>query len=96
MIRKIVIDNISSISHLELDFEKGNYKFLEENVENDVLKTIGIYGHNGSGKTSFFIAISQFISLLSSPVDNLVPFVVNQIKYDDFMSNSLNSNLPRK
>lgn len=85
MIKKITIDNISSISHLELDFEKGNYKFLEHNVENDVLKTIGIYGHNGSGKTSFFIAIAQFINFMSLPVDNLNPFVVNQLKYDEFM-----------
>ncbi len=86
MIRKIIIDNISSISHLELDFSRGNYKFLEKNTKGNFLKTIGIYGHNGSGKTSFFTAIAQFVSLLSSPVDDLVPFVVNQLKYDEFIS----------
>lgn len=84
MIRKIIIDNISSISHLEMDFEKGNYKFLEENTDGSILKTISIYGHNGSGKSSFFIAVDQFIRLLSSPVDDLTPFVVNQLQYESF------------
>ena len=51
MLNKIVIKNINSIEKCEIDFTKGNYKFAEENLFDNVVNPIAIYGHNGSGTT---------------------------------------------
>lgn len=83
MLKKIYIKNINSIDVCEIDFNKGSYKFLQDNVNGDIVNPIAIYGHNGSGKSSFMNAISQFISLLSMPAESLVPFVVNNFLFEE-------------
>lgn len=85
MINKIILKNINSIGTCEIDFSKKNYKFLEDNILNGRVNPIAIYGHNGSGKSSFFKGIQQLIFLMISPVDNLVPFVVNQFDLKEYI-----------
>ena len=84
MLTFIKIKNINSIDQCEIDFLKEKYKYLEDNLFNDCVNPIAIYGHNGSGKSSFLRAIGQFINLLTLPVDNLAPFVVNQFKLNRY------------
>ena len=86
MINKIIVKNINSIGTYEIDFKKGNYKFLEENTINDLVNPIAIYGYNGSGKSSFFKAIAQFISFLVSIPDSLAPFLVNQFEFENYFT----------
>lgn len=95
MLTFIKIKNINSIDQCEIDFLKEKYKYLEDNLFNDCVNPIAIYGHNGSGKSSFLRAIGQFINLLTLPVDNLAPFVVNQFKlnrYSEETNNELKNN----
>ena len=84
MLRKLAIKNINSIDICEIDFTKGNYKFAERNIKGDIVNPIAIYGHNGSGKTAVLSAMSQFISLMCYPVENLAHFIVNQFSYEQY------------
>lgn len=88
MLRKIIIKNINSIEKCEIDFEKGNYKFGEENVLGDLVNPIAIYGHNGSGKSSALKAIGSFISMMNYPVESLAPFVVNDFLFQEYLEGS--------
>ena len=85
MLKKIVIKNINSIEKCEIDFSKGNYKFAEENILGDVVNPIAIYGHNGSGKSSVLSAIGYFISLMYYPAEALVPFIVNDFLFQEYI-----------
>ncbi len=85
MLRKLILKTINSIDVCEIDFTKGNYKFGEENIQGEIVNPIAIYGHNGSGKTSVLSAMSQFISLMCYPVENLAPFIVNQFSYEQYI-----------
>lgn len=87
MLKKIVIKNINSIKVCEIDFQKGNYKFAENNVLEDLVNPIVIYGYNGSGKSAVMNAMQQFISLMIMPVEALTPFVVNNFLYEEYISN---------
>lgn len=89
MLREIIIKNVKSIDCCDIDFEKGSYKFGEENVVDDCVNPIAIYGHNGSGKTSFFAAIMNFIRLFNYPVESLTPFEVNFFRFQKY-SKSMN------
>ena len=82
MLKKIFIENINSIGKCEIDFEKGNYTYLPNRVMGDVVNPIAIYGHNGSGKSSFIDAIAHFVFLLNAPLDVLQPFIVNNINFE--------------
>ena len=84
MLKKLIIKNVNSIRVCEIDFVKGNYKFGEENVLNDVVNPIAIYGHNGSGKTSALNAVGHLISLMYYPVESLMPFVVNNFLFEEY------------
>lgn len=86
MLKKIIIKNINSIENCEIDFSKGNYKFGEENVFQDVVNPIAIYGYNGSGKSSVLTAIGHFISLMYYPAEALTPFVVNDFLFQEYNS----------
>lgn len=87
MLNKIVIKNINSIKVCEIDFTKGNYKFGEENVLENLVNPLVIYGYNGSGKSSLMNAIQQFIYLMISPLESLSPFIVNNFLYDEYLGN---------
>ena len=87
MLNKIVIKNINSIKVSEIDFTKGNYKFGEENILENLVNPLVIYGYNGSGKSSLMNAIQQFIYLMISPLESLSPFIVNNFLYDDYLEN---------
>lgn len=85
MLEKIIIKNVNSIDVCELDFAKGNYRYLEENVKGDIVNPIGIYGHNGSGKSSILNAMAQFIGMMSLPAEALSPFVVNNFRFEEYI-----------
>lgn len=88
MLKKIIINNINSIKTCELDLKKGNYQFLEDNTIDDIANPIALYGHNGSGKTSFFNAIASLISFMIDPVEFLTPFVVNNFLFDEYKNDN--------
>lgn len=85
MLEKIIIKNVNSIDVCELDFTKGNYRYLEENVKGDVVNPIAIYGYNGSGKSSILNAMAQFIGMMSLPAEALSPFVVNNFLFEKYI-----------
>lgn len=85
MLKRIVIKNVNSIKKCEIDFNKGNYKFGNENILGDVVNPIAIYGHNGSGKSSVLNAIGMFISFFYFPVEALSPFTVNDFLYQEYV-----------
>lgn len=87
MLKKIIMKNISSIKECIIDFKKKSYKFLNDNINNGYVNPIGIYGHNGSGKTSFFKGITTLINLFNASVDNLYPFIVNHFLFLDYQKN---------
>lgn len=94
MLKKIVIRNINSIRVCELDFKRGNYQYLDDNIMNDVVNPIALYGHNGSGKTAVFNAIASLINLMIEPVELLTPFVVNNFLFDKYnKSNGSNKDI---
>lgn len=90
MLKKIIIKNINSINICDLDFKKGNYQYLENNVLEDVVNPIAIYGHNGSGKTSFFNSIASLINLMVEPAESLTPFVVNNFLFEEYFKSIKN------
>lgn len=59
-IQKIVLDNFKSVKHGEIETACGR-KFVPMNTQSDIL---GVYGQNGSGKTSLIEALSIFKFLL--------------------------------
>ena len=77
MLTKLVLKNINSIKECVINFKKGSYKFLNDNVLNEIVNPIAIYGHNGSGKTSVLRGVGQLIDLLTGAPNNLIPFIVN-------------------
>ena len=90
MLNKLIIKNINSISVCEIDFKKEKYKFLEENINGDIVNPISIYGHNGSGKSSVIKAIQQLVSLMNEPATNLRPFIVNNFLFEEYHKTSFN------
>ena len=86
MLKKIIIKNVNSIGECVIDFEKGNYRYLEDNVEGDIVNPLAFYGHNGSGKSSVFVAMAYLINLMVEPAESLLPFVVNHFLYEEYES----------
>lgn len=84
MLEKIYIKNISSIGECEIDFKKNSYKYREENLINDIVNPVAIYGHNGSGKTAILRAIKALVIMLIRPVDQIQPFIVNNLLFDKY------------
>ena len=67
-IKKAVMKNFKSVEYGELTFNCGR-QFIPFNTESDIL---GIYGQNGSGKTSFIEALAILKDLMAgSPVDDV-------------------------
>lgn len=80
MLTKIIINNINAIGHCEISFIKNKYQYLEEMIFGDtVVSPIGIYGANGSGKSSFLKAISSLIGFLTDSPDRISGFTPNFI-----------------
>ncbi len=92
MLEKIHIKNICSIGEAEMDFTKGNYQYLEDNILENVVNPIAIYGHNGSGKTSFFRAIAEFVNMMIAPIENLNPFEINYLNIKELSPSNLKKN----
>lgn len=90
MLKKIIIKNINSIKSCELNFDKGKFEYGQNNIFDDVVNPIAIYGLNGSGKTSFFSAIEQFNMLMFNPPEFLAPFVVNNILFLKYLHKKSN------
>lgn len=85
MLRKIIIKNVNSIDVCELDLLKGDYRYLSENVNGNLVNPAVIYGHNGSGKSSIMNAISHFIGMMSLPAEAVAPFIVNNFLFDKYI-----------
>ena len=85
MLEKIIIKNVNSIDVCELDFAKGNYRYLEENVKGDIVNPVAIYGHNGRAKSAILNAVAQFIGMMSLPVEALSPFAVNDFLIEKYV-----------
>lgn len=65
-IKKAILNNFKSVEYGVITFNCGR-QFIPYNTESDIL---GIYGQNGSGKTSFIEALAILQYLMSgSPVD---------------------------
>ena len=78
MIKKVYIKNINSINEATINFEKGRYQFLNENIMNDKLvNPVAFYGKNGSGKTSFIEALTQMVAILWKEPGNYNMFIPN-------------------
>ena len=80
MITSIEIKNINSIKDCRLNFEKAKYKYKEDMIFNtNFVNPIGIYGTNGSGKSSLLKAFYYLLILLNGDKDKLEPFYSNFI-----------------
>lgn len=78
MIKKVEIDNVRSIKHCEVSFEKNKYKYLNKMVfNNKLVSPVALYGANGSGKSSFLYSIEDLVKLLIDEANNLSCFVPN-------------------
>lgn len=84
MLEKIYIKNISSIGECTIDFKKNSYKYREENLIGEIVNPVALYGHNGSGKTAVLRAVQILISMLIKPIDQLRPFVVNNLLFERY------------
>ena len=84
MLEKIVIQNVSSVGKCEIDFKKNRYNYREENLIGDLVNPVAIYGHNGSGKTAILRAIRSLIIMLIRPIDQISPFIVNNILFEKY------------
>lgn len=60
-IKKVVLDNFKNVGHGTVEFNCGK-KFVPYGTKSDIL---GIYGQNGSGKTSFIESLEILKSLMS-------------------------------
>lgn len=84
MLNEITIKNINAIKDAHIVFRKQGYQYLQGAVSPDgVLTAVGIYGHNGSGKTAIISAFNQLVSLLVDPLSDLRPFIINQMVLDE-------------
>ena len=67
-IKKAILKDFKSVGHGEIIFNCGR-QHIPYNTESDIL---GIYGQNGSGKTSFIEAIAVLQELMAgAPVENV-------------------------
>ena len=60
-IKKVILKDFKSVGYGEITFNCGK-QFIPYNTESDIL---GIYGQNGSGKTSFIEALSILQELMA-------------------------------
>lgn len=80
MITKMEVNNINSINHCSISFEKAKYKYLNDMIfNNELVNPISFYGTNGSGKSSLLNAFSTLIALLTLDVNDLYAFTPNII-----------------
>lgn len=62
-LESICLKNFKNISYGKFDFEE--YKQVKQGVFNDFKSVLGVYGQNGSGKTSIVDAMSIFSKVIS-------------------------------
>lgn len=80
MLLGMEIKNINSIGDCKIDFTKAKYKYLESAIMNDkVVSPAVIYGHNGSGKSSFIMSISSLVQMMIDSPDRIYAFTENKL-----------------
>ena len=80
MLTRVQIQNINAIGFCDIDFQKGKYKYLDNMIyEGWLVNPIAFYGSNGSGKSSFFKAISQLVRLMIYEPRRFSPFTANNL-----------------
>lgn len=90
MITKIEIKNINAIKRAEIKFDKFKYKYHQEMImNNEFVNPIAFYGTNGSGKSSFLTAVSQFVDLLTDEPDSLSIFTPNYSNIEEDSTTSI-------
>lgn len=89
MITSIEIKNFKSIQESKFDFLRAKYQYLNEYVMNNTVSNpIALYGHNGSGKSSFVEALFFMVHLLTDDKDKLGPFIWNLSDEENKAKNS--------
>ena len=69
-IRKIILTDFRNIKHSEIELPNGKTEDLDDGIPS----ILGLYGQNGSGKTSLLLAISALKSALSGKVFSFVEY----------------------
>ena len=93
MITSLEIKNINSIKECKLNFEKAKYKYKEDMIFNsNYVNPIGIYGANGSGKSSLISVFSYLLNLLNGDKDSLDPFYPNLLTVNNEIKTNINKN----
>ena len=91
MITSIEIKNINSIKECKLNFEKAKYKYKEDMIFNsNYVNPIGIYGANGSGKSSLLKAFFYLLNLLNGDKDEFNTFKPNKLILRDIIKSYKN------
>ena len=91
MITSIEIKNINSIKECKLNFEKAKYKYKEDMIFNsNYVNPIGVYGANGSGKSSLLKAFFYLLNLLNGDKDEFNTFKPNKLILRDIIKSYKN------
>lgn len=77
MLTSLKIKNAYSIKEIDLSFIKGKYAYKKDMIYQDIVNPVGIYGDNGSGKSSVVNAINDLINLLIADKEKFYPFIAN-------------------
>lgn len=88
MLLNIHLNNISSIESADINFTKDSYKFRSDNILDEVVNPLSIYGHNGSGKTAVVKALGQLIDMMILPPNAITPFIVNDFQLKKAIRNA--------
>lgn len=80
MLTQIKMENfLSFINETVIDIKKTNYKLLENNTYQNVLKGVSFFGENASGKTNALSSIKFLLDLLF--VDKEIQFILYHCFY---------------
>ena len=86
MLTRVQIKNVNAIDYCDIDFQKSKYKYLDNMIyEDKLVNPIAFYGSNGSGKSSFFKAISHLIKLMIYEPRTFSPFTANNLNIDNYI-----------
>lgn len=77
MLRGLKVKNGYSIKELDLSFIKGKYAYKKDMVYYDIVNPVGIYGNNGSGKSSVVNVINDLVNLLIADKEKFYPLIPN-------------------
>ncbi len=84
MLKNITIENSSGISEkIELDFRKGNYRFKEQYIYDEIISPAVLYGHNSSGKTSVLRTFNNIFNIFNGDLTRDNTYAMKNLFYDE-------------